>query len=153
MPDNNLTQWLKRHAPAGVLPGELRGRLCWGLSYTTGKGYRRFPGTITKIGREYVTTDIFRDSRFRCQSPDTPYLIEADANGLVQMLFLSEQVLEAYIEREELCSELRRNVQKWSATASIPKLKAAIAILDGSATDYMASQLLACANARKEEHT
>ncbi len=144
MADNNLKQWLMRHAPA-VIPGDP----CTGLKYGHGSGYQKFQGHVTRIGREYLTTDIFRDSRFQVRSMDDPYLIEADSNGLVQMLFLSDDVLSTYIRKEELALNLRQHAGQWAEKASVVKLEAAIALLDGTASEYVARQVRECI--RKEQ--
>lgn len=125
------------------------GSRCWGLSYQTGKGYRTHPGQIARIGREYIVTDIFRNSRFRVQSLGDKYLTEADSNGLVDKLFLSEQAMEEYILRENLASQFNDKARKYRDNGTISQLKTAMMILDG-ASDELCLEIMLLMDRQEE---
>ena len=137
-------QWLALHGYKVYT-----GTRCWGLSYQTGKGYRTHPGLITRIGREYVVTDIFRNSRFRVQSLGDKYLTEADSNGLVDKLFLSEKDMEEYILRENLAVQFNDNARKYREFGTISQLKTAMMILDG-ASDELCLEIMLLINQNRE---
>ncbi|MCM1295874.1 MAG: hypothetical protein NC311_10060 [Muribaculaceae bacterium] len=128
MPDDvTLKKWLEKYGPAET---SLAGQPCWGLSYGSSQGFKTFPGHITKAGREYLTTDIFRDSRFRAVSMDLDYLVEADSNGLVHKLFLFEEDKDAYIEREGLADLFSSRSGQYRSHATASQLKTAMAVFE-----------------------
>lgn len=134
-----LKDWLREYGPAeGTVPG----LPCYGLADRTGPDCKCYDGRITKVGREYVTTDIFRDARFRVRDMGSAYLEEADGTGLVHKLFLSREDRDEYIGRETAAVRFAANRGRYRDSCTARQLKAAMAVME-RASDPTCKKILA----------
>lgn len=129
---SELKDWINAHCP-GIRKGQT-------VYIVSVKGNSRIGNlelkaeTIKSIGRSYITLDNWDQTRFSVCDQKQNSLVQDASTGYASLLFTDQSAAEAYIEKDRLLLEFRKNAQSWAESTSLGRLKAACRILSREAS-------------------